>query len=228
MERLFFPRDVECIHWQRPLLPYHFPLDDFIELLAKRSRPPKLRSKTELTAIRPDCGCPYLLARTYAFMAATAAEVESVATPRRWKAGVQVSSINQRIHRQLGRAIRDLEPLGSYATVSARALERAADILERESAIITSDVDELPDRRGGPDLWKIAFVEVLGYCWYLLTKRAPSAGPGEASFVHFVESAFNSIDPEICEIWESSIKTALALVMKRPPNNRWNRWEFMK
>jgi hypothetical protein len=228
MERLFFPRDVEHTPWQKPSLPCPLPLDDFIERLEKRDRPPKLRSRTEFEAIQSAFKCPYVLARTFAFMAAAKAEVDIVASPRRLNAGEQVVAISQRVQLHLEKAIRDLEPLGSYATGPAIALEHAVDVLKREATVINREMEELPDRRGRPDLWKIAFAQCLGFGWYKLTKRTPSAGAGEASFVHFVESAFNSIDPENCESWESSVKTAIALVAKKPLTDRWNRWEFMR
>jgi hypothetical protein len=228
MERTFFPKDVQHTRWQKPSLPCPFPLDDCVELLAKRSRPPKLRSEAELAAIRSGSSCPYILARTYAFMAATRAEVDSIATPRRWKAGARALEINEKVQQHLAKAVRDLEPLGWYGVTLANALEQGVVAVQRQVAIIDSELEDLPDRRGSPDLWKIAFATVLGFGWYLLTARTPSAGAGEASFVHFVESAFNSIDPENCESWESSIKTAIALVAKRPPTDRWNRWEFMR
>jgi hypothetical protein len=225
LERSFFPRQVQHIPWKKPSI--SLPLDDFVELLAKRSRPPKLRVRSELAKIRPSCRCPYLLARTYSFIGVAKAEANCIATPRCWEAGKQVLDISQKIEKNIAEAIRDLQPLGYYGTTSIRALENACDILRNQAASIRSELKELPDRRGSPDIWKIAFAEALGFGWYLLTKRMPSAAAGEASFVHFVEAAYNSIEPENCESWESSIKTAIALVKQRPPNDRWNRWEFV-
>lgn len=133
-----------------------------------------------------------------------------------------------KVQRELERLISELDHKNYYLRGVTEILQNCAKSTNDTKAEINESIRDLPDARGKPDVWKVQFVLILGFAWHTLTGRDPSPpGPGKIGFVRFVEAAYESVDPTREESWDSQIRTALALIKRRPPNDRWNRAEFL-
>jgi hypothetical protein len=224
-QRFFGNFDGELVPWRKPLPP--LPLDDFLDILRTRSRAPKLRPKAELTRLKWEC--PYRRARVCVFMAVAHAESRAFIAARQIRDANAARKAASKIQRELQRIASELDQQNYYLRNITELLQKPAKRIAAYAEEIKGEIRDLPDTRGKPDFWKIEFVFVLGFVWHALTGRSPSPpGSGDVTFVRFVEAAYDSVDPEREETWDSQIKTALALVKRRPPDDRWNRAEFLR
>lgn len=225
LEKRFFPDlDREHVPWQKPSP--SLPLDDFVDLLRTRSRPPKLRPATDLD--RSKCECPFLAARVYVFMAVAHAESKAPIASTQLRDANAARKATSKVQRELQRLTSQLDQQNYYLRAITKRLQNCLNQVGACAEEMTEDIRDLPDARGKPDFWKIQFALMLGFAWYQLTGRKPSSpGPRQqVSFARFVEAAYDSVDPEREETWDSQIRTALALVERRPLRDRWNRAEF--
>lgn len=225
LEKRFFPNhDEEYVPWRKPSP--SLPVDDFIDLLRTRLRAPKLRSEADLS--RSKIKCPYRTARVAVFMAVAHAESKAFIAAAQLRDANAARKAGSKIQRELQRLAAQLDQQNYYLRAITERLQDCAKQVHTYAEKITEDIRDLPDARGKPDFWKIQFAMVLGFTWFRLSGREPSPpGPKhQASFARFVEAAYESVDPEREVSWDSQIKTAMALVERRPPNDRWSRGEF--